>query len=256
MDSIWFRKPTYLEPHELPVDEEYQTFTHIAYKESVKAFYDLLCEKFWLSDYRAIMRANNKLLQLELAYDLGFNVPQTMVTSNPKEANKFRERNGLIVAKSLSFEPIQRDNDVVAFFTTKINPEDEVDFSGLSVAPAIFQKAITNKRDLRITVVGETVHTAEVIPSSSIKDEIDWRVGILQKDKIKYEQYKSLPTEIAQKCVALTKTANLAFGAIDMVIDNQGNYWFLEINPNGQWAFIEDGTDLPIAKSIANLLSE
>lgn len=56
------------------------------------------------------------------------------------------------------------------------------------------------------------------------------------------------------KCINLVKDLNLRFGAIDLVCDLDGDYWFLEINPNGQWAWIENQTKLPIASSIVDEL--
>ncbi len=81
----------------------------------------------------------------------------------------------------------------------------------------------------------------------------DWRVGQLL-GRIHFDQYR-LPRYMAAKCVALVKRMGLAFGAIDLVMDKAGKLWFLEINPNGQWAFIEDDTAQPIGKAIAELLA-
>ena len=64
-----------------------------------------------------------------------------------------------------------------------------------------------------------------------------------------------MPDEIKKACVDLTKYYGLEFGAIDLVLTPEGNYVFLEINPNGQWAWIEVLTRLPISDAIANLLA-
>lgn len=47
---------------------------------------------------------------------------------------------------------------------------------------------------------------------------------------------------------------NLQFAAIDFVLDVENRYWFLEINPNGQWVWIEHLVELPISKEIVNQL--
>jgi hypothetical protein len=51
-----------------------------------------------------------------------------------------------------------------------------------------------------------------------------------------------------------TAACNLRFSAIDLVLDPSGDYWFLELNPNGQWAWIEARTGLPISEAITNEL--
>ena len=56
-------------------------------------------------------------------------------------------------------------------------------------------------------------------------------------------------------CIRLLKELNLQFGAIDMIKTPDGSYIFLEINPNGQWAWIETQTGLQISDAIINFLS-
>lgn len=80
----------------------------------------------------------------------------------------------------------------------------------------------------------------------------DWRVAYYT-GKLRFEPLK-LPRDIANKCVAHVKALGLEFGAIDLVVDKKGKYWFLENNPNGQWEFIGGQTAELIAKAIARLL--
>ncbi|KUO10863.1 hypothetical protein [Streptomyces sp. DSM 15324] len=46
----------------------------------------------------------------------------------------------------------------------------------------------------------------------------------------------------------------LSFGAFDFAVTASGAWWFLECNPNGQWAWLEDAAGLPITHAIADLL--
>jgi D-alanine-D-alanine ligase-like ATP-grasp enzyme len=63
-----------------------------------------------------------------------------------------------------------------------------------------------------------------------------------------------LPASIAEQCVRLTQSFNLRFSAIDLVLDVEGEYWFLEMNPNGQWAWVESRVGLPISETIVDEL--
>ena len=67
-------------------------------------------------------------------------------------------------------------------------------------------------------------------------------------------QVIELPTCVQNQCVAITNALGLQFGAIDYVIDRNGNFVFLELNPNGQWAWIENITGLDISGAISDLL--
>ncbi len=252
VSSIWFRKPNYLKKDEIPVDPELQQFTHDAYKTAVTSLYYLMRDKFWLSDYSAITRASNKLLQLEEAKRNDFLVPSTIVTSSELDAQLFREHHQHIVVKSFHTTPVEINGIYKLFYTTRIKPEDEIDFSGLSLAPAIFQEEIRDKKDIRITIVGNKLFPCLITPKPKISDEVDWRYGIQQEDVL-YEPYK-LPDEIGNKCIQYVKRLGLNFGVIEFALDPDGKYWFLEINPNGQWGFIEEETGMNISSSIADSL--
>jgi glutathione synthase/RimK-type ligase-like ATP-grasp enzyme len=52
----------------------------------------------------------------------------------------------------------------------------------------------------------------------------------------------------------MTRALGLKFSAIDLVVDVHGDVWFLELNPNGQWGFVELATGQPIGAAMAALL--
>lgn len=85
----------------------------------------------------------------------------------------------------------------------------------------------------------------------STQTTVDWRKG--GRIDLRH-QVIELPSSIATSCLALVAKLNLKFGAIDLICDQEDNYWFLEINPNGQWAWIENQTSLPIASAIVDEL--
>jgi glutathione synthase/RimK-type ligase-like ATP-grasp enzyme len=69
-----------------------------------------------------------------------------------------------------------------------------------------------------------------------------------------YELHQ-LPQEVESQCVHLTRALGLAFGAIDLILTPQGEYVFLEINPNGQWAWLQQVIpSLPLREALADLL--
>jgi glutathione synthase/RimK-type ligase-like ATP-grasp enzyme len=69
-----------------------------------------------------------------------------------------------------------------------------------------------------------------------------------------FEPY-DLPKKISEQCITLVRRLGLLYGAIDFVHDPQGRIWFLEINPNGQWAFVDEHTTDNIGQAMANLLN-
>ena len=65
-----------------------------------------------------------------------------------------------------------------------------------------------------------------------------------------------LPGELQRSLLELMSRLSLTYGAIDLVLTPDGRYVFLEINPNGQWLWIDEMLSLGISHSIAEWLSE
>ncbi|MNE53265.1 Ribosomal protein S6--L-glutamate ligase [compost metagenome] len=116
------------------------------------------------------------------------------------------------------------------------------------MTPCIYQELIEKEFEVRVTVVGEKVFSASIDSQSDNDTKIDWR-----KKKLVFTKVE-LPFEIEYLCIEIVKKLNLLFGAIDLIKDKNGNYIFLEINPNGQWAWIETQTGIEISDAIINEL--
>ena len=80
-------------------------------------------------------------------------------------------------------------------------------------------------------------------------------IAVPQTD-ISIEAHTKLRPLIVERCVQLIKSLGLKYGAIDFVIDNSDNVVFLEVNPTGDWYWIEQKTGLPITTAMAGLIEE
>ena len=207
-------------------------------------------DALWVNEHFLQERALNKILQLQIAHKIGFNTPDTIVTSSPNEAREFVSKQKSAVAKPIGQGAFEIDKKEYGFYTSRITTK--ADFSGLLYSPAIFQKAIDVDVDIRATVVGDKVFAATIrsktidIPSSHVRD---WRIAN-DDPAIRIEGY-TLPKKIAALCIEHVHELGLKFGALDLILDKKGIYWFLENNPAGQWAFVEQKTKQPIGKAIS-----
>jgi glutathione synthase/RimK-type ligase-like ATP-grasp enzyme len=188
---------------------------------------------------------------------MGFKVPATLFTSNKESAAQFLQTHDTCVVKSLSntFPINQETGAAEMFFTHKIEKGEIVDLNGLNLAPAIFQEAITSGFDIRVTIVGKKVFAAAIhidIKEKKFARTLDWRAGDYA-GKQQFEPFE-LPASIADRCIRYIEALGLCYGAIDLIQDMQGDIWFLENNPNGQWAFVEAETGQEIGKALAHLL--
>lgn len=254
VDVVWYRKPVFLKPEDLHVPDKYKDFAYSAYKKTVTAIYGLLNDRYWVSPYFAIQKANNKLYQHEVAVAHGFKIPATIVTSNPLAAMQFFLKHGDIITKPLDQEFVNESGYVSAFYTTLIPKGSNPNFDGLRVSPAIFQQSLYKSIDIRVTVVGENVYPCEIRKVGEMNDAVDWRIGNLSAN-VKYSIHCGFPDQLRIMCVRMVKSLGLRYGAFDFMLSENGDYWFLEVNPNGQWGFVEIEGQLPISDGFVDLFT-
>lgn len=249
--SVWYRRPA---PFEFP--EEFTLAVRIFAEEEtrdvVRGLWELL-NCLWVNHPEHIRRTNNKLHQLDVASQLGLEIPRTIVTNDPEEANKFIGTiHGPIVVKPLSRGYIDDSDQPGAIYTNLIETKHVERIHQIQYAPSLFQEYVPKDVELRITVVGNDIFTAEIHSQQKEETRHDWR-----RDALALEHREHLlPGDIRLKRIQLTKAFGLKFGAIDMILTPDGRYVFLEINPNGQWAWIEELTGLPISEALIGLLNQ
>lgn len=215
----------------------------------LKSLYNRL-EGLWLNSPNAIFAAEDKPLQLMLAQELGFNVPAVMVTNDISSVRIVTDVSQA-VCKPLRQAVLTGDTERV-IFTSRIGNLEEGNSESIALAPFIVQKEILKKYDVRVTVVGQQIFATAIWSQEHTETEVDWRQG--SRPDLRHEKIMLAPA-VQQQCLALVAKLGLRYGAIDFVCDREGVLWFLEINPNGQWAWIENLTGYPIASAIVDELT-
>lgn len=251
---VWYRKPAPVRHIKLPVKPEYAVYSSISLERHINLLKASFQDALWVSDYYAIQRAENKNFQQVVAASLGLRVPDTLTSSSAKAAAKFiKAHNAVVVKSTSSFPPSGKVASILP--TRLITSASSDDLSGLHLAPSIFQEAIPTQADLRVTVVGQEIFPAIIYDKgvAEFSEIRDWRMAY-DHSITKFASYK-LSKEVGEQCIKLVKKLGLQFGAIDLILDKKDKLWFLEINPNGQWAFIEEDTGQPIGKAIATLMA-
>jgi hypothetical protein len=247
--AAYFRRP---EPIKLPdsVREDCRPYCAMEWQSALEGLYFALDGK-WLNAPHHIFAAENKVKQLALATRLGFRVPATLVTNNPRAAKDFCTDRS-VVGKPLRQALLHLDGAESVVFTTRVHVDDATDPRSVTATPLIAQEEIPKRFDVRVTVVGERVFAATIDSQLFPETQVDWRRS--SRADLQHQTH-SLPNSLETMCVSLTRALGLRFGAIDLVLDTSGEYWFLEINPNGQWGWIEIRTGHPIANAIVDELA-
>jgi hypothetical protein len=179
-----------------------------------------------------MVNASLKPYQLAVAGRCGLSVPASLVSSDRSAAQEFElGLDGGVVVKAMSREV----GGLVA----------EEDRSGWSRAMHLTQSRIEAAYHVRLTVVDGQMFAARIDTA-----HLDWRRDM---DRCGYSVAVT-PPGIVRAVVAVMGQLRLRFAAFDFAVDAAGRWWFLEINSNGQWLWIEQATGLPIAAAIATAL--
>lgn len=208
-------------------------------------------DAFWVSERAAIAQAELKPNQLLKAKRAGFNVPDTVYTSDPREAASFLREHGICVVKPLARRPPRGNNQY-----TRIFEYGKASFQGLNVNAHIFQQLIEPAFELRVAVVGTKTFAAIVSDNEAHQARQqgirDFRHSF-EKETFTATAFE-LPQNVANSCVEVVRLLGTVCGFLDLIVDQRGKYYFLEDNPNGQWAFVDDSTVKLIGQALARLL--
>lgn len=208
----------------------------------------------WLPAPRHILRwAQRKATQLRIAGQLGFELPPTLISNDPADFLAFyQEHNGQVVSKLAAFTHIPEIDRAFARYTEVVSTRDIGYADGIRFCPMIFQAYVSKRVEVRVTVVGSELFAAEIASQTTHHTRHDWRHYDPTATPISAH---TLPLDLAERCTRLVACLGLRYGAIDLVLTPDGRYVFLEINPNGQYLWIEDATGLPISDAICDLLT-
>lgn len=199
-----------------------------------------------------------KCCQLLIAAEVGFQVPHTLYTTRLPMVRPFYEQHdGSIIYKPFTpYARLLNDNPdqpprTSKLFTSRVGGEQLTEEPGFTPTPGIFQPYIEKDIELRVVVIGRKLFTCAIHSQQSARARDDWRR--YDMDHTPHVPY-DLPDEIAQKVWALMDRLGLVFGSIDLIVTPNGEYIFLEINPNGQFDWIAKTTGLPIYEHLVAML--
>jgi len=237
-DVVWIRRP---QPavHNPNVTESDRKFAEGEYRWfSLSLMYLLEALPFrCVNKYTASRFINNKSVQLVLARQCGMNVPATLMSNQPGTVRKFLEEYPGRTSCKPFFPHVWQKSDggLAATETFELTadqlPTDEI----LTWAPAIYQEMVVKEYDVRMVLMGNNVYSYAL---HNPKKALDWRQdagqGLVEVEIIK------TPAAVEKAVLEFARRAGVCFGSLDFAIDNRGEWWFLEINEQGQFLWLDD----------------
>lgn len=206
-----------------------------------------------VNDPRAQYTANNKIDQILFAKSNNrqINIPLTILSNDPDKFLSFCGDNDRVCHKLQNMSCVVKDEEPLTIYTNIVKKEDLEHIHLIRNHPSLFQCYIDKEYELRITSLEEKVIGIAIHSQNSEKSKIDFRK--YDFEKVKYEKV-DLPNNVTSFCLELLKHYNLSFGEIDMIYTKEGEYYFLELNPNGQWLWLELLSRYNLTKDVAENL--
>jgi hypothetical protein len=240
--GVWWRRPRKYGVSPLIVERHIQRFVQLEARETFEGWLGTIGDR--VINPLAAEAAATKPLQLETAGRIGIRIPDSLVTNCPIRAKQFVESHPAgVVYKTLT------GTDWQVTETRRFTPDDFKNLQWLKYCPVIFQEEISNKRDIRVTVIDNDLFAAEIWPRHP-EARLDWRLEPAAK-LVKHQ----LPDAVSEKILEIIRALGLRFGAVDLALTDTSEYCFFEVNPSGQWLFMEIQLGYPLSEILARRLS-
>ncbi len=249
--AVWYRKLWNVSIPE-NLDDDYKKIYYQEYSTMRNIFFNSLKNVPWINPIQIDHEiGENKMMQLKLASESGLIVPKSLFTNNAESVRDFFYSicNQQMIAKLHGALSRSMSGDTPFFPTTIIQEIDLENLDSLVYCPMIFQEKIDKQYELRLIYVDGEFFTGKINAEKSIAGSIDWRAATDIRPS--WEKY-NLPSEVELSIKKMMKKMNLFFGAIDIIRKKNGQYVFLEVNPQGEWGMLQRDLGLPIGEAIAD----
>ncbi|MFF4378058.1 ATP-grasp ribosomal peptide maturase [Kitasatospora sp. NPDC001547] len=184
--------------------------------------------------------------QLSTAQRCGFLVPSTVITNDPDEARAFATcQPAGVVYKPVWNTPYRVAGRPHSVWVREVLGAEIAD--AVSVCPHMFQAKVGKAFDVRVTAIGGRLYGIRID-----SPDLDWRY----RQELMTCTPIEVPRSVSRPITAYLAELRLGYGAFDFAVTAVGDWYFLECNPNGQWAWQPTETTTAIAHAIADQLEK
>jgi len=254
--AVWYRKPEPVSLSHLRLESAAVEYVEAEFTEILLGLYGLLGHVLWINNPFTTRIAHRKMLQLQIAAKVGFSIPRSVITNSTEVAFRFaRDVGSDLAIKSLGALNVTTEaggqSVQYGIFTRRIS-QAELEEAKDSIVhmPTLFQEFVEKACELRVTCVGEKVFACRIEPRQGDVTADDYRFDTTNLSHSAWEC-----PELHGSLRAYMRAFGLNFACFDIAITKTGEAVFFESNPNGQWAWVENLTGLPIGKAIADELA-
>jgi len=247
----WLRKPDFNFFGDHPDKSAEEFFAESETKAFINSIYSLPNIK-WINPPFIANGVKVKFQQLLLANKMGIKTPKTIITNQPELAKEFFVScDEEVLLKSIYTANVTIDGLNQAIPSRKIGKDQFYpNYQNIALCPTQLQEYIEKAFELRITIIGQKVFAVKIDSQVNEETKIDWRLHTKLNPHSIYE----LPDHIEKFCIDFLNKQSLVYGAMDFIVTPQGEYYFLENNPFGQYLWLEIETGIPLTETMCDLL--
>lgn len=245
LKGVFYRAPVFLRTQakaELSVQEQLERNQWSSFLRNLIIFQNAN----WINNPVYTYRAENKMFQLCVAESCGLQIPKTYV-SNISVNMLEREKKYIVKSLDTALFYDTQNNKEMFTYSNVVSGEELQDYE-LASAPIIIQEFLNPKVDCRVTYIQGKLFPVKILQNGEGLYG-DWR---LRKDELEYVPFQ-LPPNISVAICKLMQKLEIQFGGIDLAIVGE-KYFFIEVNPTGEWGWLEIKTGMQISQTIKKAL--
>lgn len=194
---------------------------------------------------------HNKIIDLHLAKKIGLKIPKTLVTNNRRKLRLFFEEcNRKVITKCIKY-PLSiklKDYNIVGKNTFLINHQQIRNLCTLN-SLGLYQEHIEKKFEIRIFVYKNSIFSMAIFSQQNSNTKIDYR-DYDENNPNRLVPFL-LPENIELKLKKFFKIKKINCGSVDMIVDVNNDFIFLENNPQGQFDWLSKNCNYYIEEFIA-----
>lgn len=194
----------------------------------------------------------NRLKTLDIAANIGLLVPNYIVTNKKEYVRKFQNKYKKIVIKPISNAEFLKTKKINYLQYTKLISINQINKLPELFFPSLFQEYIEKDFEIRTFYINGSYKSMAIFSQESKQTSIDFRRYNTKDPNIKVP-FK-LPKLIENKITKVFKAYKMNSGSIDLLHTPSNKYFFLEINPVGQFGMVSEPCNYYLEKIIAKKL--
>ena len=186
----------------------------------------------------AMASNNSKPYQASFIQSVGFEVPATLITTDPEAVADFHHQYGEVIYKSISG---------VRSIVSRLTDAHAQRIADITWCPTQFQEYVPGT-DYRVHVIGDEIFACAITSPSD-----DYRYATAQGATTEIHSCE-LPIDIENRCVALARALRMSVVGVDLRARADGRWYCFEVNPSPAFTYYQQATGQPMARAVARLL--